>query len=1133
MSILFILPNDKLVLSAFAVVGSAPGAANLAAHRDLIKTAGVDAYVKTLSQILDNSGITNAQLADLVIANYGLSSVTELSSTFLADFFAANAGNRAAAVLQVADLVSNYNADPKYKSVRDNFNNNLKASFDYSSVATNTAEKSLAVLTAVGTEFNLTVAADMLAGTALNDTFYAYVQGNTDSLQSGDVLKGGEGADTLFAQLGSWSNFSITARTESIETVKVQAQAVASDNANGNNVAGNNSAKLDAQYMTGVTNWENTNSRSDLIVEDVRILDSQITKDITITMRETDPGHVDYGVYFDQNSLRTVTNSSSQINLQVMDTLSVVNGTAPLLNSPYGGFRFTATDANGVATVVTLQSQAIDDAQTYAELVTAFQAAADATLGAGNVTVTIGSNFTVTDTTTAQSVTGQEVILKANGAYTFTTPAGSGWIANGVVPANSGLHTNFNQQATSNTDLVTSKVVLDDVGRGSTGGDLVIGGLSVGDTSSSKGVERFEITVEDNSKLQTINSTNNTLREVSIVNGNTTRVDNAYNENQKNAGSLTVNGTVSAVAGSNTQLPGSTAQHNTYGFSDVRLIDGSAMTGKLEFTAEVTSAALAKYVNLTDTAAPTADTVAVAYSGGINNDTMKVDLDSGVTGSNSKINAGREDFTFNFNGGAGNDTIDIAVDRGADSLITAGENALLGNTEFWYTNQVLNKNITIDAGAGDDVIRKPGAGNVVINAGDGNDTVYADNSGAMGAAGVVIAAGALAADGITTINATDAPRAVWVMNTSNQADVGGGYVLAVDDARNLANLESGTNASYNLYKGTVTVQYKGATGLTSSTVTIESTNYKTSDLQINQAIKKAINSDAVLSKLLVAEDGPANSLVVKSLIDGVFINTDLDVVVAAPTAALTATELAGVNASWGSAHANSAAAIGAMVVNQATAAGDKYYAQLAESGVAGNVADTELAGAASLTTSDNTITGGAGNDVIVLGTTVGGTALASSNDTVVFGAGFGSDTVVNFDFAGNGVDKLDFAGTWAATTDDTGALVAVLTSGNGSIVTFTGLDAAITGAQTYAGLDTLTLANFNEAFNAGVGGGLATTAESYLVLVQNDAANAEQYKVFQLTSNASTVDFTAATYMGEVEIVGGTPVALAGAGIIV
>ncbi|MBK9346872.1 MAG: hypothetical protein IPN06_10840 [Burkholderiales bacterium] len=91
--------------------------------------------------------------------------------------------------------------------------------------------------------------------------------------------------------------------------------------------------------------------------------------------------------------------------------------------------------------------------------------------------------------------------------------------------------------------MVTSTVVLDDVGRGSTGGDLVIGGLSVGETSTSRGVERFEITVQDNSKLQTINSTNNALREVTIVNGATSNtVADAYTTTVTNAGNLTVNG---------------------------------------------------------------------------------------------------------------------------------------------------------------------------------------------------------------------------------------------------------------------------------------------------------------------------------------------------------------------------------------------------------------------------------------------------------------------------------------------------------------------------------------------------------------------------------------------------------------
>lgn len=74
-----------------------------------------------------------------------------------------------------------------------------------------------------------------------------------------------------------------------------------------------------------------------------------------------------------------------------------------------------------------------------------------------------------------------------------------------------------------------------------------------------------------------------------------------------------------------------------------------------------------------------------------------------------------------------------------------------------------------------------------------------------------------------------------------------------------------------MYKAALTVTFKGLT----STVTVPSTTYKTTDLQFNQTIKDAINNNAVLNKLLVVTDGPANTLVVTSLIDGAMVNTDL------------------------------------------------------------------------------------------------------------------------------------------------------------------------------------------------------------------------------------------------------------------
>ena len=1310
---------------------------------------------------------------------------------------------------------------------------------------------------------------DSLAGTSGNDLFLARIYNNANSLQSGDKLSGGAGNDRLEADVGTSQAFAITAETSSVEEVSIRAQANAVDNG-ANNVAG--IVQIDAQRMVGVNQWESSNSRADVVIEDVRILPSQITKDITIAMIETDPGQVDFGVYFDQYSLRNQTSSTSQLNLKIMDTVAAANAATaatPLLNSNYGSFTFSTTIA-GTTSVVTLASQAIQDAQTYTQLRDAFQAALDANFGVGQATASLGADFTVTDPVSNKAVTGQTIVLKANVAIAFTTPAGSGWAADGVSPPTSNLYTDFNTDATTTSSLVTSKIILDDVGRGSTGGDLVVGGLSVGTTSSSLGVQRFEIEVRDNSKLQVIQSTNNTLREVTVVNGVTTSSSFAYVNTAANMGDLSVlgnDGSIGAVApvfGADAGLPGTGATNNAFGFTDVRLIDASAMTGKMAFDAQITSASIAKYMNLKDVQAlPAGDNIAFVYTGGANNDTMFTTLDSAIVSSRSTIVSGREDMTFTANGGAGNDAITVNV---------AGPNGgLNGGAQAWYTNQKLNANIFVNGGDGNDVIRTPGAGDVKIDGGAGNDTIYTDNTGALAAiaqatgsasaaaiaytnaaaaelaaglaarvasnntgflhtdgvaigvsitpaaqvaalatldqitptnppalpvithaalaagtaaaaaagaitlaqkvaldaaynsatGGVVtpgalgaaatlvghaavagnvtaaeLAAGdaalativaaakaaaatatvndanvavqngllnatqlaviannllvngvddsftganeagtativaglatlksaltvgasqlavnaaldaatlngsitavvagniagalgafpvaapglaaatailsplqntaalnntaaqalltaAIAADvaavntaaafaagdpvlagaeavvadsvgsaettaaataaatastqaaadlaasqainaaltglkaavnvgsldadvtnaiananaaivaaiassaangtgavianpltapvqaallvlagvpsaavdaaeelafdtgalGVFDANAVDSlviantvqtdaltitaanaaatatatatantiaiaaansganalsiasPKAVYVFNTADQTAA---YNRLTQDERNLADLKSGANDSYNFFNTTVKVTFKGL----DASVILPGTGYKTTNLEINQAIKQAINNDAVLSKLLLATDGPANSLVVTSLIDGQQALTNLAVTVTLPTT-VTAGDLAGAITAHGlAAGTTEAGLLTAMAAVKTTfdtgATGGDYVTQWAESGAAGG--NTNLVGANSLSSSDNTVTPGSGDDVIVLGTTVGTDLLTSSNEKVVYAADFGKDTIVYFAASGLGIDTLD------------------------------------------------------------------------------------------------------------------------------
>jgi hypothetical protein len=734
---------------------------------------GVNAVIN--SAFNDSFGrASNSDVAATVVANLGLTGTAATEgAAYLVDAMAAvPTGERGAAISSVIALFSSLSADPIYGAAASAFNTKVAGANAYSSTA-GTQDAPLGFLPSAGSWF-LTLGQDNITGTPGDDTFNAYIFDNSNSLQSADRIDGGAGNDTLFADMGASQNFAVTPITTGVENIVIRAQSEATAQGQ-NNVGMTGRVQIDAERINGATRFESNNSRSDVIIEDVRILPSQITKDITVAWVESDPGHVDYGVYFDQYSLRNQTSASSSINLQIMDTGAAARGEAPLKDSNYRAFTFTVTPPGGTARTVTLGSDAIQNAQTYAELRAAFQTELDREFGAGVATATLGSNFTVVDPLSSSLVTGQTIVLTTQTATVFSTPTGSGWLADGVAPPASNFYTNFNTAATNSADLVTVKVLLDDVGRGSTGGDLVIGGLSTGVTSSSLGVQRFEVEVRDNSRLESMKSTNNTLREVVIVNGETSNGGYAYVPTVKDAGTLTVNGNSGAnganisngagdaQAGNNAPLPNS-VPNSEYGFTDVRLIDGSAMTGSLAFTAEVTNASLAKYLNTRDIQAlPAGDNVHFTYTGGAAADTMWVRLDSTAVASRNSIMTGREDFTFTLDGGAGNDSLNLGVSQ------------LNGQSQAWYANQKLNANLTVNGGDGNDTIRTPGAGDVKINGGSGNDTIYADNTGVQVInAGSANTAGAVYA----AAEAAELARVLAIAQQANTTNDGGNAAFA-------------------------------------------------------------------------------------------------------------------------------------------------------------------------------------------------------------------------------------------------------------------------------------------------------------------------------------------------------------------
>ena len=1080
-SVLLATSDVQIIRMAEALYNLRPGSTYLDNFRNYVADKGVDDFANTLASNFASK--TDEELADIVIANVHITgdAATE-AKAFLVGQFAADSTARGKAILDGVNVLAGVGADPQLSAASEAFNADVKASLEYSKLAGNTevaasdaaADKTaddLAALAKAAEALKLTVSGDDIAGTDGDDAFTAKIVDNANTLQTGDVIDGGAGVDTLTADLGTSQSFAITAETNSVEKVVIRAEARAETNdTNDNNMT--DAVQIDAERMVGVTHYESNNSRSDLIVEDVRIESNEITKAVTIAMVSTDPGDVDFGVYFDQHSLRKAadTTAGASLNLELMDVRSKAAGLDPLKESPFDGFTFKMDGVD-----VTIKSADIDAAQTYDEFLTAIQAVitADETIS-GKITASKSGTFDAIDTDSGATQTGDLIVLTNSGSELLSEGS---WTVAGVLPASSGLHTvQSTAQPTSTGSLITSKIILDDVGRGSNGGDLVVGGLSVGDdtdngTSNSKGVEEFDITVEQSSILGNINSTNNTLREVFIENGTT-------------KGDLTVNGDRSGTANENTNdLPGDLAQDNAFGFSDVRILDASTMVGKVNLTAELTDNIVAKYIDRKDTANdPAQDNSTFApqnvqnkefvYTLGTNSDTLSMNISKSNAAATGTTN--REDFELTIHGGTGDDAI--------TTIIGDGEGL---NTDHWYINSKQNSNLNVNGDAGNDTITTSGAGDVVISAGEGNDTVYTDNTGDQKAQWVFNTDG----------DDNSANNTVGAVVNANDTE-GNGGAADNDELNNLiTNLETDNKVTNLLSKGQLVVTFRH---LDSVKVTIPSdASHNTSALQVNQAIKTAINSDAVLSKLIVAEDGPADTLVVTSLIDGEADGlgaaanvTDLSVAITAP-AAVSTDDLAVINADrlakLGTGNNLTAAQALTAMVASALSLDTAYGSEFADD------AAGEVNGADSNSTNDNTVTGGTGNDVIVLSTDSGD----SSQETLVVSGSFGADTVLNFNTAvdsegmQNGNDVIDLTAYNSGVTANTVSADNVLSANNEIIITsFT--DGAKVGAvvQTHkAQVELAVTATANKALS-GIVIAKDTTdnvIEIYTALAANDA----------------------------------------------
>ena len=377
---------------------------------------------------------------------------------------------------------------------------------------------------------------DNLTGTSSDDTFIGDVGQNqfgslANALSTGDRLDGGEGTDRLVstmindADLKSNLDFSdfqdedftlnildgIAPRpiTQNIERVFIEAlengplgdpQIVDSDapGSTEDNVQSANGVVLDTARMDNVNQFWSNNSREDMTFMDVRLNDNQsVTGDITFGLRDanTDAG---LAAAFETNSL--VAAPDTEVNSQLLVRIADVSTETP--NTPLANVRLDLTFDIGSETVSLEGIQSTDG--TYAGLRDAIDTAL-ANQGRGDLEVRVANPFqfvSFAGNTVQLPFVAQEVLV--------TDPAGNEFSnvtfeQEAINPVPDGFLVAGNaepQDPTTQSNVLETNVVLDNAGRGSTAGDVVIGGMS----NSDKAIEKLNLIVDRDSKVDDVTS---------------------------------------------------------------------------------------------------------------------------------------------------------------------------------------------------------------------------------------------------------------------------------------------------------------------------------------------------------------------------------------------------------------------------------------------------------------------------------------------------------------------------------------------------------------------------------------------------------------------------------------------------
>ena len=1041
-----------------------------------------------------------------------------------------------------------------------------------SGTAVTVAAGNVVVPPPVGNLQDLNFTRDNLTGTAGVDTFRAdIVQNNngeqTNSLGTGDRLEGLGGVDRLSATiqeasaLNSSPNAAIAPITNSVEEIYVAAlhALAAPDSAyHGNDKLLNLGVQVNARDMKGVTDFGSVNSDASLTFYNVNTLNSgsvigddngRITAAMTVRMDHSGPSSpnddaANLTVLFDNDYLlrEAPTEAGSQLRLQLLDIDNQITTSQPLRTNPFDQLRFTRT-INGVVETYTISynpTSTLTNKAAYDELAARINAALDANPALVALDAVVTTVFTVVDPdgNPGGQASGFNIVITNSGPGQLDAV---GFLASGIVPPNTDYQKQvFAERPSLSTDLITVDVELEKVGRSGDGGYLTIGGMAQtpdaqyagtlltnsidnGTLTDEPGVERFNVKVEGNvdqpSSLAGLQSTHNSLVYVQVTNPGSTA-------------SLT-------IGNSNTEGNGfggglSTVRNNAV--KDVLIFDASAFTANSTVWAHFSDETVDKYLNLQDTQGDArADNVDspflnARYSFGGGNNVLNLNVSKSNVEFRGAIT--REDFELDIDMGAGNDTVELQFGDGIE--FSGASNSSIGSNN-WFTNHVINEfryvggtainndryvdsQVNVYTQSGDDTVRLWGATAVHAELGDGNDTAYTDNS---------------------------ATKAQWVFNELDDfhavSDLHSQPRLIVNTpSLGAADLTTGVNnirLTVSFQDIVSSVFVSGYTGANATGAVVSSTTSagirSLTDLQINQAIKDAINNDPVLNKLLIARDGPSGTLIVDALVDGAHVNTDLSLILTStPLTAgqtgrlLTAGEVTniGFDPATGFALGNVGNAVNPSLDPStyvgATNDDDRWFSDFGVS-----------SGSDSIHANVNVIEGGTGNDVIVLSSNGPAALNDGSTETIdidgVFTTLTGRDTILNFQAAvptGGTSETQTITFTGTATVNGSvnfgeppvGNGVNIDIAGTNLVIPSIGFSAGQTAAQIADAVAVAINTAANNGPTAGTGDNIvnATSAGGVVTLAYANTGNIPQSSV-AITGGAATNEVNTITLTGD------------------